>query len=358
MLSDRGFRIVALLASLFMAGPGLAGPTDDCSCNDLESLQQEIKNARYMEKFMLDTAAELKAWETREAAEKAAGLSSVDINDTSSAMLKDKVERKVILPFPSVKGYSGPKEVSMDVGTCKQPDGEVEKMWGGSPCRAIADATLAHELKHRKICNEMGVKAYWDRPGSEKALEEAARYASQKEDMRSELFRLLEVADVRVRGEWMVTFAGNGMEVDAFYYFDSGDLKMAKRSDGFLELTGNGYGLSELMSMRASGITCPSNGKVTEKILGYMITDGMTFGVNMILDGPTASPMLNCAGEPVPFPTGEPSWGELSSKVPLKVGDTEVASTWTSQIKRFAGLIGMTLTGEPSTSVTISCEKP
>ncbi len=105
-------------------------------------------------------------------------------------------------------------------------------------------------------------------------------------------------------------------------------------------------------------MTCPSNGYVKEKLLGYLITDGLTFGVNMVLDGPTASPMLNCEGQPIPFPTGELSWGELSPKLPLKVGDTEVPSTWTSQIVKFAKLTGMTLHGEPSTSVTISCEKP
>lgn len=358
MFSDRSFRFAALLASLAMAGPGLADPSDECSCGNLESLQQEYKNAIYMERFMLAAAAELKAWETKEAAEKAAGRSGTDINLTSSAMLKAKAEGEVKLPFPKVNGYSGPDRVSMTVGTCAQPKDELDAMRTGSPCFAIAEATLAHEIEHQSICQKMGVKAYWDRPGSEKAREEAARYAVQKKDMQSEIFRVLEVADVRVRGEWMVTFAGNGMEVDAFYTFDSGDLTLAERSDDFLELSGNGYGTSELMSLRTSDMTCPSGGAVKEQLLGYLSTDGLTFGVNMVLDGPAASPMLNCEGQPVPFPTGQPAWGELSASLPLKVGDTEVDSTWTLQIKQFAGIMGMTLHGEPSTSVTISCTKP
>lgn len=348
----------AMLASL-AGGAAVAGPKDECSCDTLESLQQEYQNAVYLEKFFRDLSAALKDWEAKEAAEKAMGQSNIDIVETGAAMLKVKSERDVRLPFPKVKGYTGPERVSMDGGTCKQPKAELDALRKGSPCFGIAEAVLKHEIGHQEICNAMGVKAYWGRMASEKALEEAAKYQAQAADMKAEIGRVLEVAEVRLRGEWMHTLSGDGVEITYFYSFDSGDMKLSEMSGDLMEFSGTGSTSNDLVSMTAPGVSCTSTGAVTQKMVATLTTDGLNFGIDIVETNTGGDLIVDCgAGAGMAMPTGDTGTGQLAAGLPLKIGDTEVMNTWAMTIRELAESEGMSLTGDPTTSVTISCAQP
>ena len=82
----RPFRLFLGALLILAAGAAFAGPGDECSCNTLESLQQEYQNAVYLEKFFRDLSGGLKDWETREAAKKAIGQGEPVRKASSSAL--------------------------------------------------------------------------------------------------------------------------------------------------------------------------------------------------------------------------------------------------------------------------------
>lgn len=365
MRPDRMSCVAALLTGLFLASPGVAGPGDECSCDNLESLQQEYQNALYLEQFFRKASAELKDWETHEAAEKAAGRSSSNIEMTSSAMLKAKSEGDVKLPFPKVIGYTGPERVSMEVGKCVQPKAELDGLRKGSPCFAIAEASLAHEVEHQEICNKMGAAAYWDRAGSEKAIDEADRYRSQAAAMLTEINKVLGRSQISVIGEWPYTVKMEGMETEYHFEFASADINPA--SDGATgEFVAKGKTSHTLKRMSMQGLNCTGGGTDFHEFTVKMKTDGMTFGLEF--DGQLAGGMqsVTCEGVTVEMPPAEGSgWGQFDiGLMPLKAGETKLSTKWTDALMPMGGgfamsmIPGFSVTGEAKSVLTISCPKP
>ncbi|CAN1568760.1 hypothetical protein MCELHM10_03064 [Paracoccaceae bacterium] len=353
------FGCVGVIVASLAAGAAFAGPVDECSCNTLESLQQEYQNAIYTEKFFRDLSAALKDWETKEAAEKAKGWSSVDIVETSKAMLKVKSERDVRLPFPKVKGYTGPERVSMKGNTCEQPKAELDALRKGSPCFGIAEAVLKHEIGHQEICNKMGAAAYWDRMGSVLALEEADSYRAQAADMKAEIGRVLDRAEVRLEGEWTHTLTGEGAEIIFYYAFDSGDMLAMSDTDGLMSFKGVGTSSNEILSMKAEGISCVSTGAVTQKMEATLSTDGLEFGIDLVETNTGGDLVVKCdGGMSMAMPTGDAGSGQLAAGLPLKAGKTPVMNSWATTIKDLATSMGMNVSGEPVTTLNISCPKP
>jgi hypothetical protein len=124
-------RFLICLAALVLA-TSRAFAMDSCSCKNLESLQQELKNAIYETGFF----------------------------DSLSQRL-DAIEKK---------------QAEMESGKCTQNAADLEAMRKGSACQEIADITLKHEEAHRTLCTSMGADRYWGRMPSEIAAEEAQRY--------------------------------------------------------------------------------------------------------------------------------------------------------------------------------------
>ena len=146
------------LAILLAAAPS-AFAQDSCSCKNLESLQQELKNAIYEAGFFQGLSQRLDVIEKQQ----------IEINknptnpesgklvlQVSANARKDIIAKEYRLPHPNVAGYTGPDAVDMEAGKCTQDAANLEAMRKGSPCNEIADITLKHEEPHRDLCKTMG----------------------------------------------------------------------------------------------------------------------------------------------------------------------------------------------------------
>lgn len=351
--------LAVLLAAGMGAGPTLAGGGDDCTCNNLESLQQDYQNAIYLEKFMRKLSEKLKAWETTELEQKAKGLGSVDIAMTSSAKLKIASETAVRLPFPKVKGYKGPERISMESPSCEQSKAELDALVAGSPCKGMAEAALAHELSHQEICRTMGAATYWARPGSEKALEEAERYKEQARFLKGELGRVLDKAEITFKGDWRYTVAGEGMEIIYNYEFASKDIGPTSSAGDQWSFVGTGEAGNAIESFKAQGMSCTSEGQVTNAFTVTMDTDGLTFGLGYSEQNSGGDLVIRCdMGGSMAMPTGDTASGQFTTKQPLRAGDNELPNAWADTIMAMAAAGGMSITGVPRTVLNVSCPKP
>jgi hypothetical protein len=331
-------------------------PAQQCTCNNLESLQQDYQNAVYLEGFFRKLSTELEGYEKRDIA---AGVSREEIDKFGDKFYADVTGTLMEFPFPTVKGYTGPERVPMPPGTCEQDPVLLDKMAKGSPCNGMADPALVHEFEHRELCKKMGPDVYWSRFASELAAEEADRYKIQANSLKSEIQRVLDVSDVRLRGEWMHTLSGQGVEIVFFYKFDSGKLTTAEQGDSFWTLKGTGTTSNEIVSMKAPGVKCTSSGAVTNEMVVTMGTDGLTFGLELTETNSGGDLAVDCGyGAAMAIPTGEASTGQLAAGLPLTVGDTMIGNAWADQIMALAASEGMSVTGDPTTSLSLSCAAP
>lgn len=349
--------VLALLAMLLMPQTAVAEyPPQACSCKNLESLQQDYQNAVYLEGFFRKLSKDLKV---TEASDLAKGISRAVSDARNDQYYADVIRIVMKQPFPTVLGYTGPEAVPMIKGTCEQDPALLEKMAKGSPCNGIADAALLHEFEHRELCKAMGAAAYWDRFSSEFAADEADRYKAQAANLKSEIQRVLDVSDVQLRGEWMHTLSGQGVEIVYLYTFDSGKLTTAEQRDGFWNLKGKGTTSNQIVSMKAPGLSCTSTGAITNEMVVTMGTDGLTFGLELTETTSGGDLQMKCnVGMGMAIPAGEASSGQLAAGLPLKAGDTPVGNAWVDQITAMAASEGMSITGDPSTSLSITCEAP
>jgi hypothetical protein len=358
MLSFSFTRKVGPILALLLAGATAAAQdgAKPCSCKNLESLQQDYQNALYLELAFTKLATELRGYEARDLAK---GVSRSETDKFGDMFYKDAV--KVItkgMPY-SVAGYTGPEVVPMPAGTCEQDPALLDAMAKGSVCAGMADPALLHEFEHRELCKKMGPDAYWSRIGSDLAAEEAERYKHQAANLKNEIKRVLDVSEVRLKGEWMHTLTGQGAELVFFYTFDSGKMSTAETGDGFWKLKGKGTTSNELVSMKADGVSCVSSGAVKNEMVVSMTTDGMSFGLELTETNVGGDMKIDCGyGAAMAVPTGEASSGQLAAGLPLKAGDTPIGNAWADQIMAIAADGGMSVTGDPSTSLSITCEAP
>lgn len=359
----RFYRILAVVACLAgVASPALAErPT--CTCKNLESLQQEYQNAVYLEGYMRQLSAHLQEVEAAQTdlnqnhpEHKDAGVSVHQVSATARDAYK---KAKLRLPFPKVTGYTGPTEVSMTEGTCEQPKGQLEAMESGSPCAAIAEALVTHERTHRDLCESLGKDAYWTRLPSEIALEEVAMYKAQAEKIKRELQVVLDAADVRLRGEWRHTLSGQGVELVYFYQFESQDIAAVSQGGDSWAMTGTGETQNAIESMKFPGASCRSTGSVRNAFTVSIATDGLTFGLDYADKNTGGDLTIKCdGGMSIAMPTGDASSGRLVSGQILKAGDNVIPNSWADSIMALASSEGMSITGEPKTVLSVTCEKP
>ena len=356
-----GALAVAVLALGVADKPALAGPPA-CTCQNLESLQQEYQNAVFLEGYMQRLAAQLKAEEERLKGLKLSTNTDPDQNlniVATVAQVRTAYEKANLhLPFPATKGYTGPERVPMSPGTCEQAQADLDAMEQGSPCEAIADMALAHELGHRDICDRLGAPAYWGRMLSEIALEEAGMYKIQAGNLKGELRRVLEASEITLKGEWRHVISGGDVELTYFYQFQSGDIGGASKGDTWT-MAGKGETQNSIESMKIPGVSCTSSGAVRNDFEVAVTTDGLTFGLDYADRNTGGDLKLICdGGMSMVVPTGEASSGKLASGQPLVAGDNPVPNAWADAMMALAASEGMSISGEPKTVLSVTCKSP
>lgn len=347
-------------------GPAFAEPKA-CTCENLESIQQDYQNAVYLIGYMERLAAHLEAEEIRLKGLKVSSNTDPDQNLSIVATVgqaREAYEKANLkLPFPAVKDYKGPERVPMPVGSCEQDQGQLDAMRDGSPCEALADAALAHELGHRDLCKKMGAEAYWDRMPSELALEEVEMYKAQAANLKAELRRVLDVSEVKLRGEWRHVLAGSGVEIVYFYEFESGDMSVASEGGDRWTLSGEGETQNVLESMKVPEVSCTSDGVIRNKFTVSMDTDGLTFGLNYSETTNGGNMKVTCKagkgqGMGMAIPGGGASSGQLATSQPLVAGDNPLPNSWADAIMALAANEGMSVSGEPKTVLSVTCKAP
>jgi len=354
--------LVAGSASAVVAQTKVVRP--ECTCQNLESLQQEYQNAVYLEGYMTRLAEHLRAVETRQR-----GLNTSTNADpdqgvavgSASAKARDAYkDANLKLPFPQPKDYKGPAEVSMTKGECTQPQDQLEAMQKGSPCQAIAEAALGHELAHTEICRALGADAYWTRLPSQLSLEEARIYKQQAARLKDELRRVMDVSDLRLVVEFRTTIGdGTGTVTDEITY-DSGDLKLASQGGDRWTMTGTGETVSMMVmeSRRSNSEGVCTSDPTRQDFSVSLRTDGLTADVELT-GHPSRDVLLTCsAGLSLPYAGGE--FGDRRvERLPVAMGDTPfpTENDWLlSAIMGAAASGGASMATVQSTILRLTCE--
>jgi len=351
--------LIALGLVLSTPGAAAAGPAA-CTCRNLESLQQDYQNAVYLEGYMRRLAEHLKAIEAPliEARRTApdsyeAGVMISSRTDPARAAFE---AQNLHLPFDHVAGYTGPDRVSMPRGTCAQLQADLDALENGSPCEAMADVALAHELFHRDNCNRLGADAYWSRLDSEIALEEADAYHAQAANLKAELRRVLDASQVTYHGRWPLTVTVPGaMNVGYLFVTRSDDLGQSSSGDTWA-MTGKGSTTVTIEQAEIGGMACSGSGSVDSEFQVTMTTDGLTFGLDLVGTVTGGNPALSCpGGGGMGFPPPDPVLGQVASGQPLHAGDNQVGGDWGAPMRAVLAGMGQ-VTGDADIVLSVTCE--
>ncbi|CAN1568741.1 hypothetical protein MCELHM10_03063 [Paracoccaceae bacterium] len=349
---------------ILVAAPVHAQSQPECSCTDLEGLQQDYQNTVYLEKSYRDLAKSMKDWEAN--AFKTANIQTPPMNvpATSRAMVDRAAKEYFFVPFPQVDGYFGPMSVEMTPKTCDIDPALVTKMEEGAPCSGAAEAEVLNAVRQQLVCEKMGAKAYWDRPGSAFALEKAENYKTKAADLKTQIGLALDKAEITVSGDWLYTMSMPGMEMTYHFQFESKDINRSSSTGETWDFSATGETRHELTGTNFDGLSCTGSGAVVHQFNVKLKTDGLTFG--LVFDGKLGGGehVVTCAGTAVPMPGAEGSgWGQFNTPtMPLDTGETALPSGWTEALAPMSGVLGMMagidVTGEPKTSLNVSCPMP
>lgn len=349
--------VLAVLAMLLMPQTAVAEyPPQVCSCKNLESLQQDYQNAVYLEGFFRKLSNELKV---SEASDLAKGISRDVIDAYGDQYYADVIRIVVKQPFPTVLGYTGPEELPMIRGTCEQDPALLEKMAKGSPCNGIADAALLHEFEHRELCKKLGADVYWDRFSSEFAADEADRYKAQAANLKAELRQVLEAAKIELIGEWHFSADAQGMMTsDHEHLTQSTDIGGATKGDNWT-MSGKGESSNSIVTMTIMGKSCTTSGSIRNAFDVAMTTDGLTFGLEIVSRRTEGDVAVKCGGGGgMSMPTNDSYIGVIATGQPLVVGENPLDPDWVDDIKAMMAGSGLTISGEPNTRLSVTCEAP
>ena len=211
-------RVTLRIAMVFIiVQPAQASPPD-CTCQNLTSLQQDYQNAVYLAEFFAQLSAHMEIYEDKFLERKETDpYFDKEFYSTSGAEKARYIDQKMRIPN-TVDGYTGPDDVAMRHDKCTQYEEELAGIEAGSPCKGIADAALNHEAMHRKICEEMTIEAYWNRPQSELMAEEVQGYKQQARELKDELGHVLDEATIIYDGDWTFDLNIGGMAQYVYSY--------------------------------------------------------------------------------------------------------------------------------------------
>jgi len=356
-----------VVAVLVFACPGLAfAAPKACTCKNLASVQQELKNAIYLADFM--TKLSKKVADAEEAQRE---LKKKDPNNPlSRRSVRDVSEQvwtkeKAKLSVPRVPGDTGPEAIGLEEGTCKNQASDLKKVADGAACKELGDFALKHEEAHRKLCEGMGKEAYWKRLYSEFAAEEAERYKAQAKSIRDLLKKVIDGSTVKISEETELQIKASGMQHT--YHIKTEAFKVSGKSSpgkDDWELTGKGTRTLAVTSVTMPGMTCtPPPQKLASKVTGTLKLDGLTMKLDATAETVGGTLTLQCKvpGKGQGFgygvaPPGETGGGEVFNNKDVQLASTfpeEVAKTsWGKAINQ----AGVTATGTQTTKVEITCK--
>lgn len=353
-------------AALSGATPVLAETAGRCSCENLESLQQDYQNAVYLETFYRDLAKSLGDWEATQFKLVKDPNNPVNVSKASRARELAAAKDTLVLPFPQITGQTGLMSVEMAALTCIHLDGQLADLEAGAPCQGIAAAELERLRQQRELCTKMGSAAYWDRPGSAFAEERAESYKKKSATLKAELGDALDRAEITVRGDWPYTVTMPGMEMSYTFEFVTTDFGKSASDATALTFTAEGESRHSMTGMAIEGLNCSASGTVVHEFSVRLTTDGLTFGLEFAGELGGGEHSVTCEGNQVPLPPAVGSgWGQFSvSRLPLKVGESDLPTNWTGALTPFAmgGVMGMmsgvSVTGQAKSVLRVQCSKP
>lgn len=364
--------LIALAVTMFGAAhSALAGPADkECSCDNLESLQQELDNANHLRDTFSKMADQLRQQEKKWADAKKDPThpdSGININASSQAMRKTLSEA-IKLPYPAAKDYTGPERVDMKPGACeieKSADAKgqmtvdtLEELRKGSQCKGIADAVVKHEQTHLQQCQATGAAAYWDRPGSAFAQEEAERYAQQAQDLREQLRRVIDDSSVIVEATLEPRISGPHFDVTYSYVTSPGELR-GKSDPGQDTWTLNGKAVRTTTIKRAkiAGMSCSGSGALTHEVDFSLETDGKTMSLDSTETSKSGNVKVTCKRGfgMSKMPIGEMGGGPIYSGLPLKPETTYSENVADMDFGKMINQSGLSATGSHTVLVKLVC---
>lgn len=347
------------LASLTaLATPALAD-LQQCSCRNLQSVQEELKNADYLAKFFTNLAAQLKAVEDpliEAHKDPTHPDSNVSIYHRSS-LKRTEIMRSFKLPYRPAHGYKGPATVDMRYGSCEQPAAMLEALRAGSQCKELADFALEHEAIHRVKCAKDTAAVYWDRLPSYFAAEEAERYREQARATRALLKRIIDEGTVTIEAKLEPRISGPQFDVTYSYVTQSVEMEgnSSPGSDTWT-LKGKTSRAGKIKSVKLAGMSCKPSGQINDDIDLAMELDGLTMGLDSKSKGKPGDIKIRCKGGHGMSmrPQGEVDGGNVFADEGFTV-DTDVSQDVRSL--PFAKYIpsGMSVSGTNTVSVKLVC---
>ena len=287
------------LAILLLAAPS-AVAMDSCSCKNLESLQQELKNAVYEAGFFESLSQRLDVIEKKQIEinkDPTNADSGKLVLQVSANARKDIIAKEFKLPHPKVTGYSGPDSVDMEAGKCTQDAADLEAMRKGSPCNEIADITLKHEAGASHALHIDGGRQILGRLPSEIAAEEAERYKAQADAMRGQLKRIIDEGTLTV--EAIMEPHLTGPQFDVTYSYVTPKIEMKGKSSAASDnwtLDGKGSQAGTIKKAKIAGMSCKASGQLNDDVTMTFDTDGLTMSLNEKTKSASGDIYIKCGG--------------------------------------------------------------
>ncbi|WP_269929674.1 hypothetical protein [Aminobacter sp. HY435] len=354
--------IKAFVVSLTLTG-GLAMPAaadqQQCSCRNLQSIQEELKNADYLAKFFADTAAQLKVVEDdliEAHKDETDPDSNVSIYDRSSRK-RAEIMRTFKLPYRPAHGYKGPATVDMTYGSCEQKPAMLEALRNGSQCTELADFALEHEAVHRAKCAKDTAAVYWDRLPSYFVAEEAERYREQAKATRALLKRIIDEGTVTIEAKLEPRISGPQFDVIYSYVTQSVEMEgnSSPGSDTWT-LKGKTRRAGKIKNVKLAGMSCKPSGQINDDIDMALELDGLTMGLDSKSKGKPGDIKIRCKGGHGMSmrPQGEVDGGNVFADEAFTIG-TDVSQDVRSL--PFAKYVpsGMSVSGKNTVSVKLVC---
>ena len=354
-----------VVAVLVFVCPALAfAAPKACTCKNLESIQQELKNAVYLEDFMRQLSRKVAdAEEAHRQLKKKEPNNPVARRALRDVSKAEWTKEKAKLRVPKVPGDNGPEELGLEDGTCENNPQDLKDVANGAACKDLGDIVLKHEEAHRKLCSEDKDK-YWKRLYSEIAAEEADRYRDQAKAVRALLKKVIDGATVKISEETDLKITSGPMEYTYKLAMPAFKLtgKSSPGSDDW-ELTGKGKRTVAVTSVKIPGMTCtPPTQKLSSKVTGTLKLDGLTMKLDATSETEGGTLTMKCKapgkGEGIGMGVAPP--GETGGAEVFKNKEVDLMSTFPEDIPKTSwgkaiNQTGVKATGTQTTKVEITC---
>jgi hypothetical protein len=349
----------ALFITLTLVAPVMASPPE-CNCKNITSLQQDYSNAKALEAYFRKLETHMKEVE--------ADLDVLTKGDTAKKIEKSEREysdyQRTFPPgqvMTPVDGYTGPGAIEMIDGKCEHDDKDLKALEAGSPCKAMAEAALNHEAFHRAACrSKESADAYWNqRLWSEVAHEEAQAYEAQAKELKNELKRVLDASEVTYSGDWTLDMNIGGMAQYGYRYTAQSEDIGGASGDERWTMTGKGTGTVTWTKAMIMGKSCNPSGKITSNYSVKMITDGLTFDLEVDTLSASGALSIKCPGPGGGggFGADAGSGGKIATGLQVKEGVTPLPGDMGSEMRKILAGTG-TVSGSGKRELSITCSGP